>query len=96
MTTTGCASVTQTLVARIRGGTFPAKPETRPTPSAPAAGCGSAAQMLAEMEREERIEQTARQRILSMKRDVPEGSEEWDVLYSKYYREEQEKESKIR
>ena len=27
-------------------------------------------------------------KIKSLKRDVPEGSSEWDVMYSKYYEEE--------
>jgi hypothetical protein len=52
--------------------------------------------MRKEMEREEQIEGAASQRILSMSREIPEGSEEWDVLFDKYYREESDKVRKIR
>ncbi len=50
----------------------------------------------AEMLREEQIEDAARQRITSMARDIPEGSEEWNVLYDKAYREESEKQRKLK
>jgi hypothetical protein len=50
----------------------------------------------AEMLREEQIEDKARQRITSMSRDIPEGSEEWNVLYDKAYREESEKQRKVK
>lgn len=50
----------------------------------------------AEMLKEEQIEEAARQRITSMARDIPEGSEEWNVLYDKAYREESEKHRKIK
>jgi len=42
----------------------------------------------AEMLKEEQIEEAARQRVTSLARDIPEGSEEWNVLYDKAYREE--------
>ena len=36
----------------------------------------------------EEIDQKARQKVASLKRNVPEGTPEWDVMYSKYYKEE--------
>ncbi|MGD0267564.1 MAG: DUF507 family protein [Candidatus Sulfotelmatobacter sp.] len=40
---------------------------------------------------EERIDQAARQKIESQKRTILEGSQEWDILYRKYYNEEVKK-----
>jgi hypothetical protein len=40
---------------------------------------------------EARIDQTARQKIESQKRTILEGSQEWDILYRKYYNEEVKK-----
>jgi len=40
---------------------------------------------------EEKIDRTVRQKILSQKRAIPEGSQEWDILYRKYYSEEMRK-----
>ncbi len=37
---------------------------------------------------EEKIEETARQRIATHKRTIPEGGAEWDILFRKYYSEE--------
>ncbi|MBI4467658.1 MAG: DUF507 family protein [Acidobacteria bacterium] len=37
---------------------------------------------------EERMEELARQKILSQKRPIPEGSTEWEALYRKYYTDE--------
>ena len=37
---------------------------------------------------EERMEELARQKILSQKRPIPEGSTEWETLYRKYYWDE--------
>lgn len=37
---------------------------------------------------EERMGELARQKILSQKRSIPEGSAEWDTLYRKYYFDE--------
>jgi hypothetical protein len=34
---------------------------------------------------EEKIEEGVRQHIGSQKRTIPEGSEEWDILFKKYY-----------
>ena len=40
---------------------------------------------------EERIDAAARQKIESQKRIIPEGTQEWDILYRKYYNEEVKK-----
>ncbi|OGQ48161.1 MAG: hypothetical protein A3I09_05180 [Deltaproteobacteria bacterium RIFCSPLOWO2_02_FULL_47_10] len=40
---------------------------------------------------EEAIDQTVRTKIASIKRGIPEGSREWDVLYEQYYNEEMNK-----
>lgn len=37
---------------------------------------------------EEKAEAEARKRITSQKKEIMEGSEEWDILYRKYYAEE--------
>jgi hypothetical protein len=37
---------------------------------------------------EEKLEQEVRKRITSQKKEILEGSEEWDVLFRKYYSEE--------
>lgn len=37
---------------------------------------------------EEKIDTAVRHKITSQKRAIPEGSEEWDILYRKYYSEE--------
>jgi hypothetical protein len=37
---------------------------------------------------EEKVDAAARQKIASQKKEIPEGSAEWDVLYRKYYAEE--------
>jgi len=37
---------------------------------------------------EEKIEADVRKRITSQKKEILEGSEEWDVLFRKYYSEE--------
>jgi hypothetical protein len=42
------------------------------------------------------VDALARRKITSMRRDVPEGSEEWEVLYRQFYREEMEKRGKVR
>lgn len=36
---------------------------------------------------EEQVDTEVRTKITSQKREIPEGSEEWDVLYRKYYAE---------
>lgn len=40
---------------------------------------------------ESKIDQAARQKIESQKRTILEGSQEWDILYRKYYNEEVKK-----
>ncbi|MGD8376026.1 MAG: DUF507 family protein [Acidobacteriota bacterium] len=45
---------------------------------------------------EEEMENRARARITSMKRDIVEGSPEWEILYRKYYEEELEKRRSVR
>ena len=40
------------------------------------------------LNQEERIDKSARQKIESQKRTILEGSQEWDILYRKYYNEE--------
>lgn len=37
---------------------------------------------------EDKIDHAARQKIRSQKREIPEGSEEWDLLFRRYYDEE--------
>jgi len=37
---------------------------------------------------EERMGELARQKILTQKKPIPEGSTEWETLYRKYYSEE--------
>jgi len=37
---------------------------------------------------EEKVELEVRKRITSQKKEILEGSEEWDVLHKKYYQEE--------
>ncbi|HBO84891.1 MAG: hypothetical protein A2073_01940 [Deltaproteobacteria bacterium GWC2_42_11] len=40
---------------------------------------------------EDAADETARNKIRSMSRQIPEGSREWEVLYKKFYQEEIEK-----
>jgi uncharacterized protein len=40
---------------------------------------------------EEKVDRAARQKIRSQKREIPEGSEEWDLLLRRYYSEELKK-----
>ena len=37
---------------------------------------------------EEQVDAQVRQKIVSQKKEILEGSEEWEVLYRKYYTEE--------
>ena len=43
------------------------------------------------LKQEERIDAAARQKIESQRRTITEGSQEWDILYRKYYNEEVKK-----
>jgi len=40
---------------------------------------------------EDKVDRAARLKIRSQKRDIPEGSEEWDLLLRRYYTEEMKK-----
>jgi hypothetical protein len=40
---------------------------------------------------EERVDRAARLKIRSQKREIPEGTEEWDLLHKRYYSEELKK-----
>ena len=40
---------------------------------------------------EEKVDQAARVKIRSQKKEIPEGSEEWDLLHRRYYGEELKK-----
>jgi len=50
----------------------------------------------AEMQMEEDIERRVTAKIQTLKRGVPEGSPEWDVLFRKYYDEETAKYRAVR
>jgi hypothetical protein len=39
------------------------------------------------LRQEERVDAEVRQKITSQKREILEGSEEWDILYRRYYAE---------
>ncbi len=41
-----------------------------------------------ELLRDLKIEHRARRKISSQRRNIPEGSPEWDILFRKYYEEE--------
>ena len=43
------------------------------------------------LQAEDKVDRAARQKIRSQKREVPEGSEEWDLLLRRYYAEELKK-----
>ncbi len=40
------------------------------------------------LRQDEEIEQRVRGKILAQKRSIPEGGQEWDILFRKYYEEE--------
>jgi hypothetical protein len=40
---------------------------------------------------EEKVDRAARQKIRSQKREISEGTEEWDLLLRRYYSEELKK-----
>jgi len=48
-----------------------------------------------EMKADEAIDALVRRKIESQKRTIVEGSDEWDVLYRKYYEEETAKHRKV-
>jgi hypothetical protein len=43
------------------------------------------------LQTEERVDRAARQKIRSQKRDIPEGTDEWQILHKRYYAEELKK-----
>lgn len=43
------------------------------------------------LKEEEKIDQSARHKIENQKRTILEGTQEWDILYRKYYNEEVKK-----
>jgi hypothetical protein len=47
-----------------------------------------------ELKDDEVIDQAVRYKIESQSREIPEGSEEWDILYRRYYDEEMSKRQK--
>jgi hypothetical protein len=48
-----------------------------------------------EMKADERIDAMVRRKIESQKRAIVEGSEEWEILYRKYYEEEVARHRKV-
>ena len=48
-----------------------------------------------EMRTDEAIDALVRRKIESQKRPIPEGSDEWEVLYRKYYEEEVSRHRKV-
>ncbi len=49
----------------------------------------------AEMKTDEVIDAAVRRKIETQKRQIVEGSEEWDVMYRKYYEDEQLRHRKL-
>ena len=49
-----------------------------------------------EMAHQDELEETIRRRILSQRRDLPEGSAEYDLLFRRYYEEEMKKVKRVR
>ena len=43
------------------------------------------------LQTEEKVDRAARTKIRTQKRDIPEGTEEWDLLHKRYYAEELKK-----
>ncbi|MGH9332441.1 MAG: DUF507 family protein [Vicinamibacteria bacterium] len=48
-----------------------------------------------ELKDDEVIDTAVRYKIESQTREIPEGSEEWDILYRRYYDEEMSKRKKV-
>ena len=40
------------------------------------------------LKKEEEVDKAARHKVEAQKRNIPEGSAEWEILYRKYYEEE--------
>ena len=49
-----------------------------------------------ELTLEEEMESRARARISSQRREIAEGSPEWEILFRKYYDEERDKRRRVR
>jgi uncharacterized protein len=47
--------------------------------------------MMELLQAEEKVDRSARAKIRTLKREVPEGTEEWDLLHRRYYSEELKK-----
>jgi hypothetical protein len=43
------------------------------------------------LQAEDKVDRAARQKIRTQKREIPEGTEEWDLLHKRYYSEELKK-----
>lgn len=43
------------------------------------------------LQAEDKVDRASRQKIRSQKREIPEGTEEWDLLHKRYYAEELKK-----
>lgn len=43
------------------------------------------------LQTEEKVDKTARDKVKTLKREMPEGGEEWDILHRRYYAEEMKK-----
>ena len=50
----------------------------------------------AEMARQDELEETIRRKITTQRRDIPEGSAEYEVLFRKYYEDEMKKVRRVR
>ncbi len=50
----------------------------------------------AELIKEDEMEEAIRRKIAAQRRDLPEGSAEWDLLFRKYYDEEVKKVKRVR
>jgi hypothetical protein len=48
------------------------------------------------MARQDELEETIRKRITTQRRDIPEGSAEYEVLFRKYYEDEMKKVRRVR
>ena len=49
-----------------------------------------------EMARQDELEEGIRRRIATQRRDIPEGSAEWEILFRKYYDDEMKKVRRVR
>lgn len=49
-----------------------------------------------ELVKEDEMEEAIRRKIASQRRDLPEGSAEWDLLFRKYHDEEMKKVKRVR